>query len=182
MTQHILFIHGAGEGSWVADAKLADSLRKALGPGFAVHNPEMPDEDNPDLGTWLRFIAAELKKLGDGALLVGHSFGGSVIARALCDDIGTRPGGVFLVSAPFWGADADWDLPAATLPADAASRFPEGVPVFLYHGTADEIVPVAHLDHFARALPQAKARRLPGRNHQLDDDLSEVAGDIRALG
>lgn len=182
MTTPILFIHGAGDGAWEADAKLADSLRTTLGPGYTVHNPALPDEDNPDLATWTRFIADELARLGDGALLVGHSFGGSVIARALCDGIGTSVGGVFLVSAPFWDGEGDWQLPAAELPPDAASRFPEGVPVFLYHGTADETVPVAHLEKFAKILPQAESRRLKGRNHQLDDDLGEVADDIRQLG
>lgn len=182
MPTPILFIHGAGEGAWEADAKLADSLGRQLGPDFAVHIPQMPEEDNPDLTTWAKTIADELEKLGRGALLVGHSFGGSVIARALSDGIGRNVGGIFLVSAPFWGGDKDWDLPAAELPPDVAKRFPEGVPIFLYHGTADETVPVAHVERFARLLPQAKVRRLAGRDHQLGEDLTEVAEDIRALG
>jgi len=180
MTTPILFIQGAGEGAWEADSKLAENLQSHLGPGYAVHIPKMPDEDNPDLSTWIRTIADELERRGPGTLLVGHSFGGSVIARALCDPIGTMPGGVFLVAAPFWGDD-DWQLPTIELPPDAASRFPD-VPVFLYHGTADETVPVAHLEKFAKALPQAKAQKLSGRDHQLNDDLTEVAADIAALG
>ena len=57
-----------------------------------------------------------------------------------------------------------------------------GVPVFLYHGRDDEIVPFAHAGLYAKALPHAVVRPLDGRNHQLNDDLSEVAADIRRLG
>jgi hypothetical protein len=34
----------------------------------------------------------------------------------------------------------------------------------------------------AKALPQATIRLLKGRDHQLDNDLSEVARDISLLG
>jgi pimeloyl-ACP methyl ester carboxylesterase len=54
-------------------------------------------------------------------------------------------------------------------------------PLFIYHGSADETAPVAHADLYARALPRAVVRRLDGRDHQLNDDLSEVAADIRQL-
>jgi hypothetical protein len=35
---------------------------------------------------------------------------------------------------------------------------------------------------YAKALPDAVVRRLPGRNHQLDGDMTEVARDIASLG
>jgi hypothetical protein len=53
--------------------------------------------------------------------------------------------------------------------------------VYLYHGSEDEIAPFAHVDLYAKVVPQAVVRRLNGRNHQLDGDLSEVARDIRSL-
>lgn len=34
---------------------------------------------------------------------------------------------------------------------------------------------------YAKALPQGIVRRLPGRNHQLNDDMTEVARDIEGL-
>ncbi len=53
-----------------------------------------------------------------------------------------------------------------------------GVTVYLYQGDADETTPMTHLDLYAKAIPHAHGRRLNGRNHQLNDDLSEVAQDI----
>jgi hypothetical protein len=51
--------------------------------------------------------------------------------------------------------------------------------MFPYHGRQDETVPFAHVALYAKALPQAVVRHLDGRNHQLNDDLSEVAADIQ---
>lgn len=39
-------------------------------------------------------------------------------------------------------------------------------------------VPVSHVDMYANIIPQASVRRLAGRDHQLNEDLSEVASDI----
>jgi hypothetical protein len=55
------------------------------------------------------------------------------------------------------------------------------VPVHLVHGLDDETAPPSHADPFARVIPQAQARRLPARDHQLNDDLAEVATVIRAV-
>lgn len=77
------------------------------------------------------------------------------------------------------GADAaNQDLIRA---ADTGTKFPAGLPVFLYHGRDGEIVPFAHLELYAAAVPQAKVRRLDGRNHQLNDDLAAVARDIESV-
>jgi pimeloyl-ACP methyl ester carboxylesterase len=52
------------------------------------------------------------------------------------------------------------------------------VSIHFFHGLEDEIVPPSHLELYARAVPQARTHRLKGRDHQLDDDLSEIAEEI----
>jgi pimeloyl-ACP methyl ester carboxylesterase len=64
---------------------------------------------------------------------------------------------------------------------DLADRLPRGVPIFLYHGRDDDTVPCGHVELYARALPRAEVRRLAGRDHQLNNRLTEVATDIRRL-
>ena len=64
------------------------------------------------------------------------------------------------------------------LPHDLGARLPQGVPVHVFHGLHDETAPPSHADLYARAIPQAQLHRLPGRDHQLDNDLSEVAKTI----
>jgi pimeloyl-ACP methyl ester carboxylesterase len=51
--------------------------------------------------------------------------------------------------------------------------------VHVFHGLQDETAPPSHADLYARAIPQARVHQLPGRDHQLNNDLSEVAEAIR---
>jgi hypothetical protein len=51
----------------------------------------------------------------------------------------------------------------------------------LYHGDKDDIAPIAHVALYADAIPRARVRRLANRDHQLNNNLAEVASDIREL-
>jgi hypothetical protein len=42
-------------------------------------------------------------------------------------------------------------------------------------------VPFAHLGLFAKAIPRAAAHPLEGRDHQLNNNISEIARDIERL-
>lgn len=66
------------------------------------------------------------------------------------------------------------------LRSDPGVRLPCGVPVHFFHGLEDDIAPPPHADLWARAVPQARVHRLAGRDHQFNDDLREVAAEIRA--
>src|SRR5436189_3025768 len=64
---------------------------------------------------------------------------------------------------------------------DLGVGLPQDLPVFLYHGEVDTIVPFSHVDLYAEVIPQAHVRRLPGHDHQINNDLTQVADDIRRL-
>jgi len=182
MASQVLFVHGGGGGAYEADQKLVASLRDKLGADSVVRYPEMPDEEEPDYEVWKRIITSEVAAMGSGAILVGHSIGASVVIRVVVDGgIEQSLAGVFLLSAPFWHDDDFWSWKEVQLPENAAERIPGGLPVFLYHGRQDESIPFSHAEMYARALPRATLRPLDGRNHQLNDDLTEVARDILLL-
>jgi uncharacterized protein len=182
MPRPVLFVQGGGEGAYEEDAKLAASLRSELGPDFEVRYPKMPDEDEPDYSAWSALIDQELAAMGEGAMAVGHSIGASVLIRRLAEGGPVQTlAGVFLIAAPFWHDHKVWRWKEVELPKDAGARLAGGPPLFLYHGGEDEVVPVDHLRLYAKAFPQAAMRVLDGRNHQLNDDLSEVASDLLRL-
>jgi predicted alpha/beta hydrolase family esterase len=183
MTAQVLFVQGAGStGAYDADGKLVESLRSELGATYDVRYPRMPNESEPDYDTWTRRIDDELARMGAGVILVGHSIGGSIVIKWLTEHAPEPPlAGVLLLATPFWHDDAVWRWKEVELPQDAATRLPRGLRLFLYHGTDDETVPIAHLDRYAKAFPEARVRRLRARNHQLNDDLTEIARDIRSL-
>jgi len=180
MTIQVLFVQGGGKGvhdEW--DDKIVDSLERELGPDYTVRYPRMPNEANPTYAKWKAALKREFAGLDDGAILVGHSIGGTILIRTIAEDPPEQAiGGIFLIAAPFVG-DGGWpseDIGALT---DSGASLPGGVPIFLYHGSKDETAPFGHVDLYARAIPQAVVRRLPGRDHQLNNDMASVAADIR---
>ena len=85
-TRQILFIQGGGAGThdeW--DSKLVDSLRRELGDGHEVRYPRMPDEDDPSHAKWSPAIRREMADLDDGAIVVGHSVGATILINALAE-------------------------------------------------------------------------------------------------
>lgn len=177
----VLFIQGGGDGvhdHW--DDRLVASLRAQLGGEFEVRYPRMPDEDDPSAATWGPAIRDELARLDAGAIVVGHSVGATLLVYALLEQPSPVDlGAIVLVAAPFVGKGG-WPADEFAFPSDLGARLPPGVPVHVFHGLADETAPPAHADLYARAIPRAQVHRLPGRDHQLGNDLSEVADVIRA--
>jgi predicted alpha/beta hydrolase family esterase len=133
----------------------------------------------PELRTWRPGLERELGALRAGGVIVGHTVGGTLALAVLGGSpLAATLGAIVLIAAPFIGKGG-WESEGVELPADLAERLPAHAPIFLYHGENDTVVPVAHVDRYAESLPQARVRRLAGRDHQLNNDLSEVARDIR---
>jgi hypothetical protein len=184
MTKEVLFLQGAGEGAYKEDETLAKSLERSLGSDYSIHYPAMPDEDNPDYELWEDAIKEELMALQGPVFLVGHSLGASFLIKHLSEATLDKPiAGIFLIAAPYWGG-AGWlyeGYEKLALPKNAASLLPADTPFFLYQGREDEVVPFTHLGMYAREFPKAVVRELDGQGHQLDNDLSIVAEDIKNI-
>ena len=180
--RQILFIQGAGAGThdeW--DNHLCDSLRRELGAGYEIRYPRMPDEDDPTYARWSVAISQEIAALDDGAVVAGHSLGATMLTHVLS----TQPprcrlGAIVLIAAPFVGAGG-WSGDEYELPSDLGASLPHGVPVHVFQGLQDDTAPPAHADLYAGAIPQAQVHRLPGYDHQLNNDLSQVAQVIAAM-
>ena len=177
--RQVLFIQGGGAGAHDdADDRLVASLERDLGDQCEVRYPRLPDEDGPTYAAWGPVIRREMARLNDGAVVVGHSVGGTLLVRALLDQPPQRELGVVLISAPFVGAGG-WPGTEFELPDDLGAALPRGVWVHLFHGLDDQTVSSSHAECYARAIGQARLHLLPGRDHQLNDDLTDVARVIQ---
>jgi uncharacterized protein len=184
MTKHVLLIHGAGTGAYEEDKKLAASLTKALGTDYEVHYPKMVDEENAPYKQWTQQIEQELAAMQGPVTLVGHSVGASVIIKWISETEVQQPiAGIFLMATPFWGGKG-WRYEGyeeLALPEEPAAKLPAGISIFLYHCRDDETVPFDHLALYAQVFPQATIRELDAGGHQLNNNLSEVARDIKTI-
>lgn len=181
MNKSVLFIHGGGgEEDYTADSELVASLQKVLGEAYIVQYPLLANEAAPDLGR-KKQIDHEISLIEGDVILVGHSLGASMLLKYLSEtQTRKKIAGLFLIATPFWRGDEDWQQ-GFKLQRDFASKLPKHVPIFLYHIQDDEVVPIDHLGLFAQHLPQATIRQITSGGHQLNDDLSIVANDIKSL-
>lgn len=184
MTMDILFIHGAGQGTYEDSKKLVANLQQNTGPEYQIHYPAMPNEEEAPYELWKQCIRTELTALKEPAILVAHSVGGSVLIKYLGEMGIEKPiAAIFLLATPFWGGDG-WlydGYEELALPEGFTARIPEDLPIFLYHCHDDEIVPFEHLALYAQFLPHATVRQREEGGHLFNYYLLDVAKDIQNL-
>ncbi len=101
----MLFIQGGGRGAhdeW--DDKLVGDLGRQLGDGHEIRYPRMPAEDDPSYARWSAAIRHEIAALNDGAVVAGHSVGGTIMIHAIAEHPPEREfAAIVLIAAPFVG-------------------------------------------------------------------------------
>jgi len=176
----ILFIQGGGAGAYEIDHILVLNLMHALGKTCRIVYPKMPDEENPDYEPWKAAFERELNKIEGEVILIGHSVGGFLLFKYLFENtIDKNIIGLFFIAAPFVG-EGGWQFEGMALKEASFSK-PLSAPIFFYHSTDDQTVPFSHLLCYEKKLPQATTRKIVGRGHQLNNDLSEVVQDIKGV-
>jgi predicted alpha/beta hydrolase family esterase len=177
----ILFIQGGGERGYEADEVLVISLKKSLGKRYQISYPEiLSDESASDFG-WTKQIGEEISKASDDFILVGHSLGASMILKYLSENsVSKKIEGIFLIATPFWSGNEEWKA-GLKLKNNFADKLPVEVQIFMYHCKDDEEVPFSHFEQYKQKIPQANFREIKNGGHQLNNDLTLIAEDIKSL-
>ena len=98
--RQLLFVQGGSKGAhdeW--DSKLVASLRRELGQEYEIHYPRMPREAEPSYALWKTALEKSLSTLRDGAILIGHSVGGTILVKVLTEQSAPKFGAFFFISA-----------------------------------------------------------------------------------
>jgi len=178
--KQVLFIQGGGDGGHEADAKLAASLQTSLGNEYEIKYPEIQPDESPDFG-WTQQIGKKISEIKGDVILVGHSFGASMILKYLSENsVDKKIDGIFLIAAPFWSGNEEWKT-ALKLQDNFAEKLPAETPIFFYHCQDDEEIPFSHFDQYKQKLSQAVFRVIKRGGHQLNNDLTLIAADIKSL-
>src|SRR5690606_41066011 len=181
MVQQVLFIHSAGpQGEQEGSGGLVQYLRNELGAAYEVRAPAMPNPEDPKYENWKKRLKEEIASLDDGAVLVGHSIGGSALLKFLSEEeLGKSFAKLISVAAPFWGIDEEWKLEEFTLAEDFVSRNSLLPDVVLFHSIGDETVPFKHLEKYKENLPSATVKELSGSDHVFQNGLEELKEEVR---
>ena len=179
--KQVLFIQGGGDGGYEADEALVASLRENLGKEYQLNYPKiLSDETSSDFG-WTKQIGEHIDSINQGFILVGHSFGSSMILKYLSENsVNKTIKGIFLIATPFWEGNEEWQK-GLKLKDNFADKIPAEASIFLYHCKDDEEVPFSNLDRYKQKLTQANFHEIKEGGHQLNNDLALVANDIKSL-
>lgn len=180
-TKEVLFIQGGGENGYHVDKELVLSLKANLGKEYQVEYPEIyPDETSSDFG-WTKEIGKIINHINHEFILVGHSFGASMILKYLSENYTDHAvKGIFLLSTPFWSGNEEWQT-SLKLQENFADKLPGDVPIFFYHCLDDEEVPFSHFEQYKKRLPRATFREIRSGGHQFNYDMAFIAKDIKTL-
>ncbi|WP_026073439.1 alpha/beta fold hydrolase [Robertmurraya massiliosenegalensis] len=179
MKSTVIFIHSAGpQGPNQGSSNLITYLNKELMPDYSFRYPDMPTPENPNYVEWKVRLEQELKSLSGDVILIGHSLGGSVLLKYLSEKAyNIKISGLFIVSAPYWGIDEDWQRADFHLQNDFVANLTEIPQIILYHSLDEKIVHIA----YAKKLLQANKRELKGAQHLFENGLPELINDIKSL-
>lgn len=179
--EQVLFIQGGGDGGYEADEALVVSLKSTLGKEFNVNYPKIQSNESESDYGWAKQIGKNISQCNDDFILVGHSFGASMILKFLSENTVTKKiKGIFLISTPFWSGNEEW-ITALKLKNDFADKLPVDVPIFLYHCKDDDEIPYSHFEQYKQKLSRAIFREIERGGHQLNNDLTLIANDIKLL-
>jgi alpha-beta hydrolase superfamily lysophospholipase len=141
----------------------------------------MPGEADSKYALWKAALKKEFARLADGAILLGHSIGATILINVLTQvPFETALRGIFLISVPLWVGAAGLAMILSRCRILVRHWRNNGGSIFTTAARTIQCRP-GHVDLYEKAIPQALFRRLAGRDHQLNEDLSEVAADIRKL-
>src|SRR3989344_2357650 len=155
-----------------------ENLGEILGDDYQVIQPDMPNKFNakyPELQIWFeKFIP----HLNGEVILVGHSLGGTFLAKYLSENTFPKKiKGVFLVSPPF-DDNADYSLSDFALPKKLKLQTKH---VFIYHSSDDDVVPFADLNKYTSAINNVTAKQFTDRGHFNQEEFLELVEDIKNL-
>ena len=143
-----------------------DTLQDKLGEDFEVIAPNMPNKINAKYLEWKIWFEKYFQFLNEGVIFVGHSLGGTFLAKYLSENsFPKKIKALLLVAAPFDAEDSDESLNDFALPASLAKITEQADKVYLFHSKDDPVVPFEQVNKYKKALPNSEIIAFTDRQH-----------------
>lgn len=157
------------------------SLQEALGSGYEVLSPQMPNKHNAKYVEWKLWFEKLIPFLKDGVILVGHSLGVSFLAKYLSENkFPKKIAATLLVAGPY-DTDGYRPIPEFVLPSSLAFCEQQSGRIFLYHSADDPVVAFSEFAKYKNAFPRATARAFYDRKHFNQETFPELLSDIKSI-
>lgn len=178
--KHIVFVHSAGVQSKTTGSNPLINKIQSHVFGYEWHISDYPREQGQIYEAWLEVLLKDLATINDEdtVVLIGHSFGGSVIMKYLTEnEIVHKVKQVIMIGSPFWGHDEKFSDPLNKLKSDASKHLGKDIEVYHIQSTDDDRVDFSHQAAWKNAFPRLETIQLNAGQHEFHDGI-EVLYDI----
>ncbi|MFA6437066.1 MAG: alpha/beta hydrolase [Candidatus Paceibacterota bacterium] len=159
-----------------------ETLAEKLGENFDVISPKMPNSMNAKYKEWKIIFEKYFPYLSDNLILVGHSLGGTFVAKYLSEnDFPKKILATFLVSACYDNEVSGYSLGDFSLPQSLEKLEKQGGKVFLIHSKDDKVVSFKDFEKYKKDLPMAETMIFEDRGHFDQPEFPEVVGKIKEI-
>lgn len=181
MSYEILLIQGAGAVTRQEEQVIADALKARLGDDFTILLPTIQDADHPTYQAWEEALTTNLNSSSGSVILLGHSFGASVILKHFSKEpVPDKVIGIILFGVPYW-KDQDWNISEYEIKDDFVANLSKLNNIYFYHSKDDEVIPDHQFKSYQKLIPQAHWRVLSGVDHSYHGAIPNMVTDIREL-
>lgn len=157
------------------------NLAEALGEGYELFYPSMPNSFNAKYVEWKIWFEKYIPLLTEDVILLGHSLGGSFLVKYLSEEVFPRRiRATFIIAAPF-DQDEDRALVEFVPPPSLGLLEQQGGRLFFYHSLDDTIVSPAEIEKYKKHLPHARYQIFDSYGHFLQAEFPEIVADIRSV-
>lgn len=159
------------------------ALGEELGEKYEVLKLPMPNTLNAKHAEWKIVFEKYVPQFDDEVMLIGHSLGGTFLAKYLAEeDFPKKILATFLV-APVYDAEGDttYSMTDFALPDALDKLNKQGGAIYIYASEDDPVVPYANAEKFKVALPHAILRTLSDRGHFNQETLPELVEGVKNI-
>ncbi len=158
------------------------TLEKELGINYEVINPKMPNSDNADYEEWEIWFDKLIPFLESRVILVGHSLGGTFLAKYLAThNLQVEIMATFFIAAPFDGSTTKEMLYTFKLPEDLTLLASQAGSVYLIYSRDDRVVNVEEGYMYKNKLPGAEPIIFKQRQHFTQKEFPELVELIKNI-
>jgi predicted alpha/beta hydrolase family esterase len=158
-----------------------NTLQEKLGEEFQVIAPRMPNQFDARYAEWKIWFEKIIPLLNDEVSLVGHSLGGTFLAKYLAENmLGKKITGLYLVAPAYDAEGTEYSMCDFVIPESLEKIEEQCKNIFLYQSTDDDIVPPLNAEKFLKKLSTAKLESFSDRGHFNQESFPELVENIKA--
>ncbi len=159
-----------------------DTFQEKIGDEFDVFVPNMPNKTNARYEEWKIWFEKIIDKLDDNLILIGHSLGGTFLAKYLSEDnLSRKIKALILISAPHDDIGLAEPLAGFNIKTSLENLEKQCSVVYLVWSKDDSVVPKSQIEKYKNELSGAKILIFEDRGHFWQEEFSELVDLIKKL-